>query len=183
VTYPRTPERQVDGLARGGVLWVLMDSIGDPLSGDGFIQLADGTLRWGRYGAAGLLVRHVDPDTGASSFFVALRSELTHMGGTWAIPGGALASSESPIEAAVREFREEVGLALSTERVAQIHEDDHGGWSYWTVVVDVDEPFPLPTTINWETAEVRWVREDELPGLALLKPFRATMVRLGFLLG
>jgi 8-oxo-dGTP diphosphatase len=152
-------------------------------SGDGFVQLADGSRRWGLYGAAGLLVRHLDPATETPSYFVALRSQHTHMGGTWAIPGGALTHTETPVEAALREFGEEIGLALAAHgvRVAQIHEDDHGGWSYWTVVVDVDERFPLPTGTNWETADVRWVDQDELDGLALLAPFRATLVRLGFL--
>jgi 8-oxo-dGTP diphosphatase len=102
---------------------------------------------------------------------------------SWAIPGGALAYSETPVEAALREFHEEIGLLLPPERVVQIHEDDHGGWSYWTVVLDVDEPFPLPTNTNWETAEVRWAGEEQLHELALLQPFRATMVRLGFLPG
>lgn len=119
----------------------------------------------------------------AASFFIALRSTLTHMGGRWAIPGGALAHDETPVEAALREFHEEIGLRLPPERVAQIHEDDHGGWSYWTVVLDVDEPFPLPATTNWETADVRWAGEEELRQLPLLPPFRATMIRLGFLSG
>jgi 8-oxo-dGTP diphosphatase len=154
----------------------------DPSSGDAFVRVADGTLRWGRYGAAGALVRHVDPATGATRYFVALRSQHTHMGGTWAIPGGALAAGETPVEAALREFHEEIGMVLPAERVVQISEDDHGGWAYWTVVIDVDEPFPLPTGVNWETADVRWVAADELRELALLEPFRATMVRLGFLL-
>ena len=152
-----------------------------PLSGDGFVVVADGTRRWGRYGAAGLLVRHVDPATDATSYFVALRSQLCHMGGTWAVPGGALAHDETPVEAAVREFREEVGLTLAVEQVALVHEDDHGGWRYWTVVIDVAERFPLPTAVNWETSEVRWVDQHELAALALLDPFRATMTRLGFL--
>jgi 8-oxo-dGTP pyrophosphatase MutT (NUDIX family) len=105
------------------------------------------------------------------------------MGGTWAIPGGALTHSESPVEAALREFREEVGLLLAPDGISQIHEDDHGGWSYWTIVMDVDERFSLPTNPNWETADVRWVNQDELGDLALLEPFRATMIRLGLLPG
>lgn len=156
------------------------DGVG-PLSGDGFVRVADGSWRWGRYGAAGLLVRHVDVASSAASYFVALRSHRTHMGGTWAIPGGALARGESPTEAAVREFREEVGLAVSPEGVVRIHEDDHGGWSYWTVVVDVAERFPVPLGANWETAEVRWVDEEEMGALDLLEHFRASMVRLGIL--
>lgn len=150
-------------------------------SGDGFVRAADGGLRWGRYGAAGLLVRHVDTASGVASYFVALRSRHTHMGGSWAIPGGALAYRETPIEAALREFHEEIGLALPPDRVVQVHEDDHGGWSYWTVLLDLDEPFPPPATTNWETAAVRWVTADELHHLDLLPPFRATMQRLGFL--
>lgn len=153
----------------------------DQRSGDAFVRVADGSLRWGRYGAAGLLVRHVDAATDATSYFVALRSGHTHMGGTWAVPGGALAWGESPVEAAMREFREEVGLDVPSLAIASIHEDDHGGWSYWTVVADVAEQFPLPTTINWETAEVRWVPHAELGSLSLLPPFRATLTRLGLL--
>jgi 8-oxo-dGTP diphosphatase len=162
---------------------VEVHGVGGPRSGDGFVQLADGTRRWGLYGAAGLLVRHVDPADGVPSYFVALRSQHTHMGGSWAIPGGAMTQLETPVEAALREFREEVGLALSADRVVSIHEDDHGGWSYWTVVMEVDERFPLPTGVNWETADVRWVAQHELAALPLLPPFRATMVRLGFLPG
>jgi 8-oxo-dGTP pyrophosphatase MutT (NUDIX family) len=130
-----------------------------------------------------LLVRHVDPATGSVSFFVALRAKETHMGGTWAIPGGALMHTETPVEAALREFREEIGMVMSAEQVAHIYEDDHGGWSYWTVVLDVEEPFPLPENPNWETADVRWVAAHELQDLALLQPFRATMIRLGFIPG
>lgn len=150
-----------------------------PTSGDGFITLADGTRRWGRYGAAGVLVRHVDGDNAA--YFVALRSEWCHQGGTWAIPGGARNAEESPVDAALREFAEEIGLELDDFEVAEVHEDDHGGWSYWTVVVDVPERFAPPLALHWETAETRWVAADELAGLELFDAFRATLTRLGLL--
>ncbi len=143
--------------------------------------LADGTRRWGLYGAAGLLVRHVEPGDGRCSYFVALRSQLTHMGGTWAVPGGALGRDETPVEAAVREFREEVGMALAPERVALVHEDDHGGWSYWTVVVDLPSPFDAPTRLHWETSATAWVTADELAGLDLHPAFRAALLRLELL--
>ena len=155
--------------------------VGDPVSGDGFVRAADGGLRWGLYGAAGLLVRHLDAATGATSVFVALRSQHTHMGGTWGIPGGALTKHETPVEAALREFQEEIGLTMPPDLVVEIHEDDHGGWSYWTVVLDIEAPFDLPDSINWETADIRWVDLDELAALPLLGPFRAMMIRLGFL--
>lgn len=150
-------------------------------SGDGFVTLPDGTVRWGRFGAAGVLVRHVGPD-GDPWFFLARRSLHCHLGGTWAIPGGALDEDESPLDGALREFAEEIGVALDTTgfAVAHVHEDEcGGGWSYWTHVVDVPERFEPPTELTWETAEVRWVRASELGALELFDAFRATLDRLG----
>jgi 8-oxo-dGTP pyrophosphatase MutT (NUDIX family) len=153
------------------------------LSGDGFVRLADGSVRWGLYGAAGVLVRHVDPDADGDDphYFLARRSMHTHLGGTWAIPGGALDQGETPLEGALREFVEEIGVALdeASFEVAQVHEDDHGGWSYWTLVVDVPHRFDPPDTLTWETAEVRWVRRSELDALELFGAFRTTLDRLG----
>ena len=150
------------------------------VSGDGFITLADGSRRWGRFGAAGILARHVGGD-GATAYFVALRSQYCHQGGTWAIPGGALHAGESPVEGALREFAEEVRPLAGPFEVAEIHEDDHGGWSYWTVVVDVAERFEPPDALHWETADARWVAAEELAELALFASFRATLERLGLL--
>ena len=148
-------------------------------SGDGFVMAGDGQPRWGRFGAAGVLVRHVDGDD--HWYFLALRSEYTHRGGTWAIPGGALDEGETPLDGALREFAEEIGTDLPGHTVVQVHESDHGGWSYWTVVVDVDERFPLPTTLQWETADCAWVRHDELTQVELFDAFLATLHDLGFI--
>ena len=145
------------------------------MRGDGFITLADGTARWGRFGAAGVLVRHRD------QVFVAQRSLHCHNGGTWAIPGGALDLGEPPLEGALREFSEEIGIRLEAFEVAEIHEDDHGGWSYWTIVVDVHEPFEPPVDLHWETAAVAWVTLGRLGELELFPAFRATLARLGLL--
>ena len=145
------------------------------MRGDGFIVLADGSARWGKFGAAGVLVRCGD------RVFVAQRSLHCHNGGTWAIPGGALDLDESPLEGALREFAEEIGHELSGFEVAEIHEDDHGGWSYWTVIVDLPEPFEPPEVLHWETAAVAWVGFDELAGYELFPAFRDTLVRLGLL--
>lgn len=152
------------------------------VSGDGFVTLADGSRRWGLFGAAGVLVRHVgDDNTAEPQYFLARRSMHTHLGGTWAIPGGALDQGETPLEGALREFDEEIGVPLHEHHfeIAEVHEDDHGGWSYWTLVVDVAEPFEPPTALTWETAEVRWVRASELATLELFGAFRATLEHLG----
>src|SRR5579862_6600742 len=66
-------------------------------SGDGFVTVADGGVRWGRYGAAGVLFRHVDGD-GVAWLFLARRSPFCHRGGTWGVPGGALDDGEGALE-------------------------------------------------------------------------------------
>ena len=154
-----------------------------PVSGDGFVTLADGSRRWGRFGAAGVLVRCPAGGNGSWSYFLARRSEWCHQGGCWAIPGGALDQDESPVEGALREFAEEIGVVLRDADfgVVEVHEDDHGGWSYWTVVVEVPQPFAAPVTVNWETAETAWVAVDRLAELELHGAFRATLIRLGLL--
>ena len=146
-------------------------------SGNGFVTLLDGSRRWGLFGAAGVLVRNVD-HLGVSWYLVALRSPRSHLGGTWAVPGGALDLGESPIDGALREFHEEIGFALAEYELAGIYEDDHGGWSYWTALVDVAERFALPENLPWETAEVKWVPANELAGLNLFDAFRQTLRRL-----
>ncbi len=149
-------------------------------SGDGFITVADGSMRWGRFGAAGVLARHRD-GRGEVHYFLARRSVHTHRGGTWAIPGGALDHGESPVEGALREFHEEIGVELSEFVVGEVHEDDHGGWCYWTVMLDLPRPFDQPEALGWETAEARWVRAEEIGRLDLFDAFRATLIRIGLL--
>jgi 8-oxo-dGTP diphosphatase len=150
-------------------------------SGDGFVTLADGSRRWGLFGAAGVLVRHVPDGDDDPVYFLARRSMHTHLGGTWAVPGGALDEGETPIEGALREFVEEIGVALDDHgfEIAEEYQDDHGGWSYWTLVVDVATPFDAPETLTWETSEVRWVRRSELHQFELFGAFRDTLHRLG----
>jgi 8-oxo-dGTP diphosphatase len=149
------------------------------VSGDGFVTLPDGSRRWGRFGAAGVLVRHGGNEEPV--YFLARRSLSTHLGGTWAIPGGALDQGETPLEGALREFGEEIGIPLHEHgfEIAEVYEDDHGGWSYWTLVVDVDNRFDPPDTLTWETSEVRWVPASQLKSLELFGAFRATLQRLG----
>ncbi len=146
-------------------------------SGDGFITVADGTPRWGRFGAAGVLLRHTDGEDVA--YLLALRSLHCHRGGTWAIPGGAIDEGESPLEAALREFAEEVGPMPTTFEVAHEYEDDHGGWSYWTVVLDVADRFDPPPLHSWETDDVRWIGRHEVLELDLFPEFHKTLHQLG----
>ena len=79
--------------------------------------------------------------------------------------GGARNSDETAEQAAGREAAEEAGLEPSAYTVIGRYLDDHGGWSYTTVLACTDRA-TLPSSLTAETVEVRWVpmdRLDELP--------------------
>jgi 8-oxo-dGTP diphosphatase len=110
------------------------------------------------------------------------RAVWSHQGGTWGLPGGARDSHETVQEAAVREAREEAGLlaerlavraTVITAEVAGI-----GGthWTYTTVIADAGEL--LHTVPNRESAELRWVGENEVADLPLHPGFAASWERL-----
>jgi len=136
---------------------------------------------WGRYGAAGLLLRAPRPD-GTPAVLLQHRAVWSHQGGTWGLPGGARDSHESPEETAVREAREEAGLPAerlsvrATVVTAEISGIGGTQWTYTTVVADADEL--LHTVPNRESAELRWIGEDEVAALPLHPGFAASWQRL-----
>ncbi|MEU7556001.1 NUDIX hydrolase [Streptomyces sp. NPDC044571] len=62
---------------------------------------------------------------------------------TWSLLGGARDSHESAAEAALREAVEESDFDPARVRVERTVRDDHGGWSYDTVIVSVDQRMPV----------------------------------------
>jgi 8-oxo-dGTP diphosphatase len=52
-----------------------------------------------------------------------VKRKNAHGAGTWAVPGGHLEFGETPEECAVRETREEVGIAISGAKFAAITND------------------------------------------------------------
>jgi len=77
-------------------------------------------------------------DAGLPCFVLTRRAvKLRAHGGQWALPGGRLDSGESPEQAAVRELREEVGLALSADDVLGALDDypTRSGYCITPVVV------------------------------------------------
>lgn len=107
------------------------------------------------------------------------RAPWSHQGGTWGLPGGARDSHESPEEAAVREAHEEAGVVSRLVSVrATVVTAKAGGtdWTYTTVVADAPEQ--LPTVANFESAEMRWVGEDQVDLLPLHPGFAASWQRL-----
>jgi 8-oxo-dGTP diphosphatase len=107
------------------------------------------------------------------------RAPWSHQGGTWGLPGGARDSHETPEQAAVREAHEEAGLpsdqiAVRAAVVTAVASGTH--WSYTTVVADAGEQ--LHTVANYESAEMRWVGEEEVADLPLHPGFAASWQRL-----
>lgn len=144
--------------------------------GDGWVVSASGAAFWGRYGAAGLLLRALRPD-GSAAVLLQHRAPWSHQGGTWGLPGGARDSHETVEQAAVREANEEAGLPADQLTVrTTVVTADMSGWTYTTVIADADEM--LDTVPNRESSELRWVAEDEVTDLPLHPGFAASWARL-----
>jgi 8-oxo-dGTP pyrophosphatase MutT (NUDIX family) len=124
--------------------------------------VAAGELRWGRYGAAGVLLL----DHGHEHVLLALRASGTAEAGTWSLPGGARNEGESARAAALREASQEVGLDADDVKVLFEAEADYGDWIYTTVAAELLQAFE-PTVTDDENDEVRWVALDDLHELAL----------------
>jgi 8-oxo-dGTP pyrophosphatase MutT (NUDIX family) len=135
--------------------------------GDGWTHCALGHRHWGLFGAAGLLLWHRE------SVLLQHRALWSHHGGTWGLLGGARNRAESAEQAAQREATEEAGLAADTYEITGTYVDDHGGWSYTTVVGQARTAV-LPTALTAETLEVRWVHAESVPDLPLHPGFAAT---------
>lgn len=127
----------------------------------------NGIRYWGRYGSAGLLLWAPQPD-GMPAVLLQHRARWSHHGGTWGLPGGARDSHETAVQTALREAREEAGLAVDQIRVraTTVTAAAPGTqWAYVTVVADADHL--LPVRPNVESLELRWVTENEVAGLPL----------------
>ena len=138
----------------------------------------NGAAFWGRHGAAGLLLRAPRPD-GSAAVLLQHRAPWSHQGGTWGLPGGARDSHETAEQAAVREAHEEAGLPAEqlTVRTSVVTATASGShWTYTTVIADASEL--LETVPNRESAELRWVAEDEVADLPLHPGLAASWERL-----
>jgi 8-oxo-dGTP pyrophosphatase MutT (NUDIX family) len=141
-------------------------------SGDRWIDCRCGEQHWGIYGAAGLLVVHRTPD-GTVWLLMQHRSDTNQHSGTWGLFGGARSLRETALRAAMREAGEEAGLDPSTYTVRSTYVDDHGNWSYATVLAETDS-LVTPGVPGNETVEAAWIRVDDLATLPLHPGFAAT---------
>lgn len=134
--------------------------------GNGWSLSADGSRRWGKHGAAGLLLR-APLSNGEPAVLLQHRAPWSHQGGTWALPGGARDSHESEADAALREAHEETGIEAAAVRVRaeMVTANLDGIWTYTTVIADTSHP--LDVVPNAESEELRWVPEDDVLSLPL----------------
>jgi 8-oxo-dGTP pyrophosphatase MutT (NUDIX family) len=144
--------------------------------GNGWIRCSLGHRHWGRFGAAGLLV------TDGARVLLQRRAEWTHEGGTWAVPGGARDSHERPLTAALREAAEEAELDPADVTPFGEWVDDHGGWSYTTIVARGPGTLRLEPA-NAESTAIRWWSIDDVTGLPLHAGFAASWPALRQLIG
>ncbi len=143
--------------------------------GNGWVHCDLGHRHWGRFGAAGVLI------TDGRRVMLQHRAGWTHEGGTWALPGGARDSHEDAVSAALREATEET--TLDTTVVTTTHEwiDEHGGWSYTTVIARAPSELELAPA-NGESVELRWWALAEVPTLLLHSGFAAAWPTLRLLI-
>jgi 8-oxo-dGTP pyrophosphatase MutT (NUDIX family) len=138
--------------------------------GDGFVLCGDGVARWGRFGAAGALFVVHEPV--GPFVMMQKRSTFAHEGGTWSIAGGALDEFESPLDGALREATEEVGVVPDGWRLIGSYVFAPApDWSYTTVVVEVARRFGA--SMNFETDAVAWVTLDDVATHRLHNGFAA----------
>ena len=140
-------------------------------SGDGWTTCAAGHRHWGRFGAAGLLLRSAAGADAAVG--LQLRAEWSHHGGTWGLLGGARDVDEPAVAAALREAGEEASVDADQVRVEASYLDDHGGWGYTTVVVSAVDELPLAPRSS-ESDAVCWVPLGQVDALDLHPGFART---------
>jgi 8-oxo-dGTP diphosphatase len=139
-------------------------------TGDGFMRCSDEHVRWGVYGAAGVVF--VTRFPAGPRVMLQKRSAMAHEGGTWSCAGGALDYGESPLEGALREASEEVGaIPPNYTVIGQTVFAPATDWSYTTFVVEVTGEFGA--SINFETDAVAWDSLDEVEQRELHAGFAA----------
>ncbi len=138
--------------------------------GDGFLRCSDGHVRWGHFGAAGVVFVVRFPD--GPRVMLQKRSQFAHEGGTWSCSGGALDEHEDPLAGALREAAEEVGaIPPGYTVVGHTVFAPATDWSYTTFVVDVTGEFG--SSQNFETDAVAWDTLDEVEARPLHPGFAA----------
>jgi DNA polymerase III epsilon subunit-like protein len=143
--------------------------------GDGYFFSTNGSRFWGKFGAAGALVRRKN-NKGEYEYFLAKRSSgLSQGGGKWNYPGGAhkdklTAEENNGIITAIDEFAEEVGGDLGADSAVLIGNFVNPvapDWSYTTQIFEVgpNELTDLQPT-DGENSETGWFTAQQINKMA-----------------
>ena len=118
----RRREHQLDGRRHAAVAVVICDS--DPLLHDGDPTLPEGTsLDLVPGDTAGLDGRMVGVAGGAAFLLCRRAARLSSHSAQWALPGGRLDDGEGPVDAALREVDEELGIRFEMDSVLGMLDD------------------------------------------------------------
>ncbi len=140
-------------------------------AGDGWHDDAfkNGKKLWGKFGASGLLMRNVDPNSGEERFLLVQRAgknKNSPLYGKWQLPGGGLDQKETDAQGAARETIEEInppaGVIANLKAVGENRFDDKSGWHYSNLTADINEKF-TPTHLDpREILDTKWLTRAEI---------------------
>lgn len=108
-------------LRRAAVAIVIIDS--QPDDHEDPFEPGDNPMRGVPGDISGLDGRMYGVAGGAAFLLCRRAAKMNRHAGQWALPGGKLDDNETPIEAALRELHEELGLQLSPEHVLGLLDD------------------------------------------------------------
>jgi len=99
----------------------------------------------------------------AGEILLLRRPADVHCGGLWSFPGGKVEGEEMPLDAAVRELREETGLAGRLWRhLGKTHHTYPDRTLFFLLFACLCDPEELATN-----DETRWVRFESLADMAM----------------
>ncbi|TMQ92423.1 CoA pyrophosphatase [Actinomadura soli] len=126
-SFAHTTVADAPGLRRAGVVLCVVEHNGGPSGPRPLIG-----------GGRGL-------EDGTPSVILIRRAYRGRNAGQWGLPGGRLEDGETPEEAALRELREEIGLAAGADDVLGRLDDfpATSGFAITPIVVVLDDPGPL----------------------------------------
>jgi 8-oxo-dGTP pyrophosphatase MutT (NUDIX family) len=94
-------------------------------------------------------------------FLLSHRSVYVNEPNTWGVIGGAIDEGESPVKAAIRELREEIGYNARPGDLKLIYIYKDKGFKYFNYLLIVNEEFQ--PKLDHETKETRWFKLSDFP--------------------